>query len=116
MNEHGWVDVCDVYDAGRGYFWDGGMWTGIGGESLTFGAFWAGAFHDIGASNVFVRMCRITALRVRRGEYGRTTQAKGKFMSWRGAMRTLHGVVRGGGVIVRRQGHDVGESDTRSFG
>lgn len=114
MNEHGGVDVRDVHDTGRGDFWNGEMWTGIGGQSLTFGAFRAGAFDDIGATNVFVR--RISGLRVSRGEHRRATQTKGKFMSSRGVMRTFHGVVRGGGVIVGRQWHHVGESDARSLG
>src|ERR1700720_3107495 len=115
MNEHGGVDARDVHDTGRGYFWNGGMWISIGGESLAFGAFWAGAFDDIGVTEVFVRMCRISGLRVSRGEHRRATQAKGKFMSSRGVMRTFHGVVRGGGVIVGRQWHHVGESDARSL-
>lgn len=46
MNEHGGIDLCDADDAGCGDVWNGGTWASIGGESDTFGAFWAGAVTD----------------------------------------------------------------------
>ncbi len=116
MNEHGGVNVCDMHDAGCRDIRNDGMRAGIGGEAPTFGAFWTGAFDDIGARDGFVRVSRFSGLRVSCGEYRRATQAKAKFMSSRGVMQAFHGVLRGGGVIVGRQRHHVRESDARSLG
>src|ERR1700676_649908 len=115
MNEHGGVNVCDVHDAGCGDIWNGKMRARIGRESGTFGAFWTGAFDDICARDIFVRVSRVSGLRVSCGEYRWATQAKGKFMSSRGVMRTFHGVLRVSGVIVGRHGHDIRKSDARSL-
>jgi hypothetical protein len=107
MNEHGGVDVCDVHDAGHGDIWNGRASASICGESGAFGAFWADAVDDIGVSEIIVLARGASRLRVRGGQYGRACEAKGKLVSARDVRLTWGGVIRGGGVIVRRDGHHI---------
>lgn len=116
MNEHRGVEVCDMQDARCGGGWDQGLSVILADEAGASGTFesWA-SVDDLGASETIVWSPGDGGLRLRTCHYGRACEAKRKLASAGDARLPCGGVVYGGGVMVGRHGHHVGEGDARGF-